>query len=393
MMLALLLAVAFEKIALVDSLDFGKVYDVETMKGTRQIVDYIVDEVGATGLYWRQQSGGVPRYPSEEEMVAYRQGPFEKRVCTSEAAVYGWMELCRGETNLLAYAMDYIRSRGCEPGIHHSWEESHGFGGHGTTGLASQWNWMHPQYCCRRYGRVRRVGYTASLVYDEVLEHKLRRLDEELATGTDVICIDLWRQGGWFVWEECVPELQAEFKELYGEEFKGKWNDPRWPKLVSKYQHRYLRAMKQRIAACGRQVRFIFGMPFIDLKDEYVWTRWGIDWKALAAEGVFDGLYVMSVEPGTDKETVWENTRKIYDYVMANRGQAKSVYFPLSAYHFTYGMPSYTKTTGLPQHQVAAKLLELAKAAGGAGVIMEVVDYRNYRSETCQIIRVFCQNP
>lgn len=388
MISALLLAVAFEKIAWVDSFDFAKVYDIETKKGTRQIVDYIVDEVGATGLYWRHQSGGLPRYPSEEELVAYRQGPFEKRVGVSEAAVYGWVELFRGETNLLAYAMEYIRSRGCESGIHYTWEESHAFGSHGESGFSTQWNWMHPQFSCKRYGRVRRVGYTASLVYDEVLEHKLRRLDEVLATGAETICIDLWRQGGWFIWEECVPELREEFKARHGEEFRGDWTDPRWPQLVSKYLHRYLRAMKARIDGCGHKARLVFGMPFVDLKDEYVWKRWGIDWKALAAEGVFDGIFVMSVEPGTDKETVWDNTRKIYEYVMANRGKAV-VYFPLNAYKFTYGMPSYCKTTGLTQAQVAAKLLALAKEVGGQGVIMEVVDYRNYSPETCKVLRSF----
>ena len=389
MIFALLLAAVFEKIALVDNIDFAKFYDIETMRGTRQIADYIVKDLGVTGLYWRQQSGGVPRYPSAEEMSNLRVGPFEKRVGVGDA-IYAWLNPARdAETNLLAYAIGYCKSLGCEAGIHHTWEESHGHGGHGASGLASQWNWEHPQFACRRYGRLPRVGYTCSLGYDEVLEHKLRRLDEELVTGTDTICVDLWRQGGWFVWEEATERMCAEFKSLYGEDYKGAWTDPRWTKLVSKYQHRYIRAMKARIDGCGRKVRFIFGMPFIDLKDEAVWTKFGIDWKVLATEGVFDGIYVMNVEPGTDKATIWENTRKIYDYVMAHRGKAKDVYFPVSAYHFTFGMPQYSKVTGLGQPEVAAKLLELAKAAGGSGVILEVVDYRNYAPKTCEIIKSF----
>lgn len=389
MMLPLLLAVTFEKIALVDHCDFAEQFDVETIQGTRQIIDYIADEVGATGVYWRQQSGGIPRYPSEEEMITYRQAPFEKRISTTDFSVYSRINPARGETNLFAYALQYAKSRGLEAGIHHTWEENHGHGGHGTTSSTSLWNWEHPQFSCCRYGRIARVGYTGSLAYDEVLEHKLKRLDEELALGADTICVDLWRQGGWFVWEECTPKMCSEFRSLYNEDYKGVWNDPRWTKLVSKYQHRYIRAMKRRIVSCGRKVRFIFGMPFMDMKDDFIWTRWGIDWKKLAAEGVFDGIYVMSVEPGDDRATVWENTRRIYDYVMSRKGMAKDVYFPLSAYPFTYGMRSYSKVTGLDQAHVAAKLLEIARDAGGAGVIMECVDYRNYRADTCDVLKSF----
>ena len=390
MIFAMFLAAVFEKIALVDQVDFGAIFDVSRTEGVRQIADYIVKDLGVTGLYWRQQSGGVPRYPSAEEMSTLRVAPFEKRVCTSSDSIYGWISPSRDdETNLLAYAIGYSRSLGCEAGIHHTWEESHGHGGHGGTGLTSQWNWEHPQFACKRYGRIPRVGYTCSLAYDEVLEHKLRRLDEELATGTDTICIDLWRQGGWFAWEEAVPKMCAEFRSLYGEDYKGDWKDPRWTKLVSKYQHRYIRAMKKRIDDCGRNVRLVLGMPFMNEKDEAIWVKFGIDWKTLAKEGTLDAIYVMNVEPGEDKTTVWENTRKIYDYVMAHKGRAKDVYFPVSAYPFTFGMPQYSKLTGLDQADVAARLLEIAKAAGGSGVILEVVDYRNYGPRTCEIIKGF----
>ena len=47
-------------------------------------------------------------------------------------------------------------------------------------------------------------------------------------------------------------------------------------------------------------------------------------------------------------------------------------------YDYHYGIPSYCRRTGEKPEVVAKKLLDLAHAVGGAGVILECVDYGNY---------------
>ena len=43
---------AFEKIALIDSFDFGTVFDTETVAGTEQILDHVL-QTGADMVLWR----------------------------------------------------------------------------------------------------------------------------------------------------------------------------------------------------------------------------------------------------------------------------------------------------------------------------------------------------
>ena len=372
---------AFEKIALVDSFDFIKHFDCETMTGTVQVIEYIAGQVGATSLYWRHQTGGVPRYDSREESSRLRQPPFEKRTVDGNT-IYGWSNLARGETNLLAYALGEIRARGLVAGVHHTWEENHG-----PSWSCSVWNLDHPEYSTRSKHGIARPGYTSSLGYNEVLEHKLKRFDEVLAMEPSVIYLDMWRGGRWHVSLEYSAPVCDRWRSIYGCEPPDNPADERWLALCSTFVNRYIRALRERIDRTGRRIDFILAIPFCDLEDREVWSKYALDWKKLAAEGVFDAISVMSVKP--DPNRIWESTREIYEYVYRNRGRAARVYFPVSQYNYTYGIPSYCKATGLPGEQVAAKLLELAVKCGGAGVTFECVDFGNYPKETQDVIRRF----
>ena len=45
-----------------------------------------------------------------------------------------------------------------------------------------------------------------------------------------------------------------------------------------------------------------------------VWEHYALDWRKLAAEGVFDGIWVMSFP--IDKKRPFESTEEFYDYMI-----------------------------------------------------------------------------
>ena len=57
---------AFDVVALVDSLDFAKTYDVETATGTVQVLEHVL-LTHANDIWWRDKGGGKMRYPSQCE--------------------------------------------------------------------------------------------------------------------------------------------------------------------------------------------------------------------------------------------------------------------------------------------------------------------------------------
>jgi len=65
------------------------------------------------------------------------------------------------------------------------------------------------------------------------------------------------------------------------------------------------------------------------------------------------------------------------------------VYFPLAAYNLTYGLRSYARDTGFTQEECMVKLLDIAKASGGAGVTLECLDFDNYSDEMRRILRAY----
>ena len=61
-----LAAVAFEKIALIDSLDDAQKWDVETPKGTLKVLDDAL-RPHSTRVLWRDKGACLMRYPCAEE--------------------------------------------------------------------------------------------------------------------------------------------------------------------------------------------------------------------------------------------------------------------------------------------------------------------------------------
>ena len=55
---------AFDVVALVDSLDFAKNYDLETATGTVQVLEHVL-LTHSSDIWWRDKGGGRMRYPSK----------------------------------------------------------------------------------------------------------------------------------------------------------------------------------------------------------------------------------------------------------------------------------------------------------------------------------------
>ena len=369
-------ASAFEKVALIDSFDFARNFDIETAAGTKAVADYC-ESVGANVLWWRANGGALQRYPGREENAPTLENPFCKIRLSDERDYFGWLRLDRGECDLMKCALDHIRGKGLPAGIHMSYEENHW----GASTLGG-WNAEHPQYWVKAKDGSPWPG-RASMTFREVFERKLRMVDELLAYSPSTLYIDMWRSGGWTVRFEYVQPMLRKWAKLYGdEEPPADWTDERWLKLFSQYQHAYFRGIKDLIRKRGSVTKLCIGVGGVSEKEDICWKNYALDWKALAAEGTLDCVAVTSVEADRRKDRVWDSMRRIYDYVMRNRGRAE-IYFSCNMYNYHAGIPDYVKLTGLSNGEVARRLLVLAQEAGAKGVVLECVDYRNYPDDVC----------
>lgn len=371
-------AAAFEKVALVDSLDFAKFFDVETAAGTKGVADYCAS-VGATALWWRSNGGVQWRYPSAIENSPRMEGGFEKLRLPGDDC-YGWLRLDRGECDLMRCALDCIRATGLANGIHMSYEDSHW-----SAAEIGGWNLEHPEFWCRRKDGAPWPGRT-SIAFPEVFARKLKLVDELLAYGPETLYIDTWRTGGWSVRYEYVKPMTDAWRRIYACEPPSEASDPRWLQLFAEHQHAFFRGVRKLIEKRGGKTRLAIALAQLDLKDQETWCEQAVDWRMLAAEGTIDAVVVRSVAP--DRRRVWESTRQIYEQTVRYRGKA-DIYFPLNMYDYRPGIPSYVKWTGESRAGVARKLLTLAKETGAKGVAMECVDYRNYPDDVCQVIKEF----
>ena len=375
---------AFEKIALVDSYDFGQIFDTETKTGTIRIVDHVL-KTGADTVLWRNCSGSLMRYHSDEEKPYPTEHPLEKLRLPASGAVYGWMRLDAAEPDIYRTAMETCAARKVKRGVHWPYEETHW-----SSWTLGGWNLAHPQFWSVSYDGMPFYG-RASLVHPEVVAHKLRLLEELLARGTDIVYIDLMRNGGWTPAYEYTPATRARWTARHGNEPLPKdWRDERWLALVSEYQHAYLKAVRARLDREGRKVRLILGIDHVGrVGRDYNWTDRAINWRKLAAEGVIDAVSVMSVDlTAIDVKDPWTSTRRVYDSVK-RESAGLPVYYPIMAYNFKGrpGFPEYMKWSKLSAAQTVRKLLDMAHDAGGAGITMEVVDYANYPESVCAEIR------
>ena len=393
-------AVDFEKIALVDSFDFATFCDPETRTGNTAIIDHVLG-TGATAVYWRNQSADWPRYPSREMDRRQMAHGLDKRRRANWNLVYGWLRLDRGRDvkNLMADAFSQLRARGVNTGIHLTFEETHCR----IAWTFSPWNLDHPQYWVRLRDDIPYAG-RCSFFYDEVLAHKMRLVDELLEMDGDTILLDFYRAGWWTPAYEYVPGMCAEFRKTYGEEPPKDAKDPRWLKLVGKYMERYLRAIRARIDASPRKKRFMVclsvcsgGLPRPApemLPDGAAYDRLclenlALDWKKLAADGVFDAVAVASAVIAENERDPWGKIAMVYDHVRANCGKA-ALYGHCSMYDYQQcGIARCAKAAGISQAEAARKLLEVARACGAKGVLMECVDPGNYPPDVMEAIRSF----
>ena len=166
-------AAPFDVVALVDSLDFAHVYDIETATGTVQTLEHVL-LTHPTTVLWRDKGGSLMRYPSAEEASPVGESPLDKRKLP-RLSVYGNLRLERPEPDAFGIVRGECARRGLVYGIHTTWEENHWL-----AYTESNWNVAHPQFMCRTRRGGPRLA-TASLAWPEVCAHKMRLVDERLA--------------------------------------------------------------------------------------------------------------------------------------------------------------------------------------------------------------------
>ena len=113
----------FSIVALVDSLDFAKNFDIETTTGTVQTLEHVL-LTHSNDIWWRDKGGGRMRYPSECEMWQVSEAPFDKKRLPSED-VYGYLRLESHRGNEFPVVREECRKRGLGFGIHTTIEENH----------------------------------------------------------------------------------------------------------------------------------------------------------------------------------------------------------------------------------------------------------------------------
>lgn len=383
-------AVRFEAAALVDSFDFAHVkerdgryaYDTETEAGNIAVLDHVL-LTGARTILWRNCGGATMRYRSDEERWPRVEAPLDKRRLPDNRPVYGWLRYYETEPDILRHMLGVCRERGLRAGVHWPFEETHW-----ASWTFGAWNFEHPQFWgVSPRGKV--WAGRCSLSYPDVVAHKLRLADELVARGMDHLFVDLWRIGGWSPEYEYVPPEVSRWRHQFGSEPPQDPRDPRWCRHVAETAHAYFVALRARLAASGRPVRLMIGIPDVDggesSEDTVLLTR-GVDWRRLVREGVVDAIVVMSVK--WEERAPLESTREIYRRVAAFCEGRCEVLFPVTQYDFTKkGIPSYCRATRLAPEAVAGELVKLAWEEGGDGICMECVDHNNYAPATCEVLR------
>ena len=372
---------AFEKIALIDTFDFATICDIERTNGCDFILNH-VERTGANVMAWRQQTGGRPRYRSELERHPLAEMPFSKLRIPESRPGYGWLNLDRGDVDLLSYPYRQTAAHGELPAVHLTAEESHYY-----SFTFSTWVLEHPEYWCVQSDGTPCPCHAAFSFREEV-EHRVRLLDEILARGAKLVFMDTARMSAYGPRFEYTKPSVAKWRETYGCEPPKDWKDPRWVKHVGQYLERFVKAMARRCRQKG--VRLIFGTRCVGLDYDETIDRFGLDWPRLCAEGELDGVVFPYVDFRKGQEGVdpWTATDRVYAKVAALKGKA-DLYFSVNAYpglcKSSFG--DYAAETGLSKGACAQKLIDLAKKHEAKGVVLEVVDYRNYPDDVCQVLR------
>ena len=123
---------AFEKIALIDSFDFGTHFDTETVAGTEQILDHVL-LTGADTVLWRNCGGATMRYRSQEEPPLLMEAPLDPRRVPESRPVHGWLRYWAVEPDIVRTAFASCKRRGVARGIHWPYEENQTTGATGRS--------------------------------------------------------------------------------------------------------------------------------------------------------------------------------------------------------------------------------------------------------------------
>ena len=135
----------------------------------------------------------------------------------------------------------------------------------------------------------------------------------------------------------------------------------------------YVKEFSRRCRAAG--VEFVVGLPRLSTAGtkDAVWENYALDWRKLAEEGVFDGIWVMSFP--IDPKRPFESTEEFYSCMMTQKGKAAKIYFPLNEYEYRKeGLATYARYASCTKAEAAKRLLEISRRVGGAGVVYECVD-------------------
>ena len=147
----------------------------------------------------------------------------------------------------------------------------------------------------------------------------------------------------------------------------------------------YMRRFAAKCHACGCR----FAVGFKDFtwsfgKNSPFYRQYAVDWQELAADGTIDALVVMGVR--YDPVDPWGSTERIYRQIMVRRGKA-DVYFHASEYNWNgESYRIYAKVAKVSEPEAVRRLIEIAKAVGARGVVLECVDYKNYSEDVCGAI-------
>ena len=384
---------ALEIMALIDHYDLAAIpdpdrkgqylFDSETPEGCEKILDHVL-LTGAQTVLWRPESGSMMRYHSKEEGFLNRRGMDKRRMILHQEPVYTWVRYAESEVDLIDYMLGNIRQRGLCSGFHWPFEETHW-----ASWTFGPYNLEHPQYWGRSREGVPWCGRT-SLAYPDAMAHKMRVVDELLAMKPEVIFIDCWRNGGWGPKYEYVEPQLERWRRKHGDAEPPAANDIRWCEHVAETVHDFYRQLQSRIEASGLspKPRVLVGFPVNSRGGarEEILRKYGIDWQKLVEEKLVDGIVVMDVawDPKRPAESAFEYYRELADLC---RGKCQ-IFFPVQAYDFTgKSFYSFAKAMGVSNGKATEKLLELARQAGGDGVVLEVVDYRNYPDDVCAALR------
>lgn len=392
---ACLLAVAgleaFEKIALVDGFDYAFDVDTETAEGVRTVLAR-VRKTGADTILWRTHSGSIPRYASEAVDLSVVETPFDKRRVPLTLPVRGWVRYHRCEPDALRTVFALCAELpGVERwGAHMLQEDAHG----GRYWSLGSWTLDHPQYWCRAADGKMEMHH-ASFAYPEVIAHRRAIVREILARGARMIYLDATRRGEYGPKSDYVkPNLDEWARRYPGEPAPADFHDPRWLEVASRGYYAYIRAIREEIAATGRDVPFL--MPIAHLRDEdgpgWTYAGCGFDWRKVVDDGLIDGLVVASI--ASDPKDPFGYAERAFRRVVKRVAGRCKVYFPIRAYNFSKSAPSYgqlAKWAGVTPQEAIRRLLEIAARRGASGIVMECVDQERgtYPDADSAIIRSF----